>query len=255
MAGSHGKTDSQPNPDKPRRQGYTCPHDNPPISECTVRILLVEDDTMIGKSVQTGLKQENYAVDWVRDGVAAELSLANDTYELLLLDLGLPRKSGLEILKSLRAKKNAIPVLILTARDAVADRVKGLDAGADDYLVKPFDLDELSARIRALTRRQGGRAEPLIEHGALTLNPVSHEVRLNDTPVNLSAREYALLAALLERPGVPLSRSRLEESIYGWGEEVESNTVEVYIHSLRRKLGASWIVNVRGVGYLVPKDL
>ena len=220
-----------------------------------MRILLVEDDTMIGKSVQTGLKQENYAVDWVRDGVAAELSLGNDTYDLLLLDLGLPRKSGLDVLKSLRAKKNAIPVLILTARDAVADRVKGLDAGADDYLVKPFDLDELSARIRALSRRQAGRAEPVIEHGPIKVNPVSHEVRLNDTLVNLSAREFALLVALLEHPGIPLSRSRLEESIYGWGEEVESNTVEVYIHSLRSKLGKRSIANVRGVGYLIPKDL
>jgi two-component system response regulator QseB len=218
-----------------------------------VRILLVEDDTMIGKSVQIGLKREGYAVDWVRDGVAAELSLANGNYEFLLLDLGLPRKSGLEILAGLRGKKNAIPVLILTARDAVADRVKGLDAGADDYLVKPFDLDELSARIRALTRRQVGRASPVIEHGELSVNPVSHEVSLRGNPVTLSAREYALLAALLEHPGIPLSRSQLEESIYGWGEEVESNTVEVYIHALRRKLGQSWIVNVRGVGYLIPK--
>jgi two-component system response regulator QseB len=217
-----------------------------------MRILLVEDDTMIGKSVQLGLKREGYAVDWVRDGVAAELSLANGSYQLLLLDLGLPRKSGLDILAGLRSKKNSLPVLILTARDAVTDRVKGLDAGADDYLVKPFDLDELSARIRALIRRHGGRAEPLIEHGELTVNPVTHEVSLRGESVILSAREYALLAALLERPGVPLSRSRLEESIYGWGEEVESNTVEVYIHSLRRKLGQGFIVNVRGVGYLVP---
>jgi len=220
-----------------------------------VRILLVEDDTMIGKSVQLGLKQEGYAVDWVRDGVAAELSLANDTYELLLLDLGLPRKSGLEILKTLRAKKNAIPVLILTARDAVADRVKGLDAGADDYLVKPFDLDELSARIRALIRRQAGRAEPVISHGPIQLNPLTHEVSLDGKPVKLSGREYALLFALLERPGVPLSCDRLEESLYGWGEEVESNTVEVYIFALRKKLGKSLIANVRGVGYLIPKDL
>lgn len=220
-----------------------------------MRILLVEDDTMIGKSVQIALKQENYAVDWVRDGVAAELSLANDTYELLLLDLGLPRKSGLEILKGLRAKKNAIPVLILTARDAVADRVKGLDAGADDYLVKPFDLDELSARIRALVRRQAGRAAPLIEHGSLKVNPATHEVWSSGKPVKLSPREYALLSALLEHPGIPLSCSRLEESLYSWGQEVESNTVEVYIHSLRKKLGQGLIVNVRGVGYLIPKDL
>lgn len=220
-----------------------------------MRILLAEDDTMIGKSVQIALKQEGYAVDWVRDGVAAELSLANGVYDLLLLDLGLPRKAGLEILKGLRAKKNAIQVLILTARDAVADRVKGLDEGADDYLVKPFDLDELSARIRALTRRHAGRAEPVIEHGPLRVDPASHEVRLNGAPVKLSEREYALLTALLEHPGIPLSRTRLEESVYGWGEEVESNTVEVYIHSLRGKLGKSLIANVRGVGYLIPKDL
>lgn len=210
---------------------------------------------MIGKSVQIGLKKEGFAVDWVQDGVAAELSLANDTYELLLLDLGLPRKSGLDILKGLRAKKNSMPVLILTARDAVADRVKGLDSGADDYLVKPFDLDELNARIRALTRRQSGRAVPVIEHGPLSLNPITHEVHKEGRLINLSSREFALLSALLERPGIPLSRPQLEESIYGWGEEVESNTVEVYIHSLRRKLGTNWIVNVRGVGYLIPKDL
>jgi len=219
-----------------------------------MRILLVEDDPMIGKSVQIGLKQEGYAVDWVCDGVAAELALANGVYELLLLDLGLPRKAGLEILATLRAGKNMIPVLILTARDAVADRVKGLDAGADDYLVKPFDLEELCARIRALFRRRGGRAEPVIELGGLCVNPVTHEVHLEGLPITLSAREFTLLSALLERPGVPLSRSQLEDRIYGWGEEVESNTIEVYIHSLRRKLGSSRIRNVRGVGYLLPKQ-
>jgi two-component system response regulator QseB len=219
-----------------------------------MRLLLVEDDPMIGKSVQIGLKQEGYAVDWVYDGVAAELALANDVYELVLLDLGLPRKAGLDILRALRAAKNTIPVLILTARDAVADRVKGLDAGADDYLVKPFDLEELCARIRALLRRRGGRAEPIIELGSLRVDPGAHEVHLDGAPIALSAREFTLLLALLERPGVPLSRSQLEERIYGWGEEVESNTVEVYIHSLRRKLGSSWIRNVRGVGYLLPKQ-
>jgi len=218
-----------------------------------MRILLAEDDAMIGKSVQIGLRRDGYAVDWVQDGVAAELALDTGVYELLLLDLGLPRKNGLQILTNLRARKNPLPVLVLTARDAVADRVQGLDAGADDYLVKPFDLDELCARIRALTRRQGGRAEPVIEHEGIRLNPVSHEVALEGVPVTLSAREFALLAALLERPGVPLSRSQLEERIYGWGEEVESNTVEVYIHSLRRKLGAHRIITVRGVGYLLPR--
>ena len=218
-----------------------------------MRLLLVEDDPMIGASVQSGLRQEGYSVDWVRDGAAADLAVANGVYELILLDLGLPRKSGLDLLSGLRKKGLATPVLVITARDSVADRVKGLDAGADDYLVKPFDLDELSARIRALMRRQGGRASPVIEHGALSLNPATHEVALNGQPVKLSAREFALLHALLEQPGVPLSRAQLEERLYGWDEEVESNTVEVYIHSLRRKLGAEWIRNVRGVGYRVPE--
>ncbi|MBL8416507.1 MAG: response regulator [Propionivibrio sp.] len=218
-----------------------------------MRLLLVEDDRMIGTSVQSGLRQEGYSVDWVRDGSAAELAIANGVYELILLDLGLPRKTGLDLLAGLRRKGSVLPVLVITARDSVADRVKGLDAGADDYLVKPFDLDELSARIRALLRRQAGRASPLIEHGALSLNPATHEVFQDGAPVNLSGREFALLNALLEHPGVPLSRAQLEERIYGWDEEVESNTVEVYIHSLRRKLGAEWIRNVRGVGYRVPE--
>ena len=218
-----------------------------------MRLLLVEDDPMIGASVQSGLRLEGYTVDWVRDGAAADLAVANGVYELILLDLGLPRKSGLDLLVGLRKKGITMPVLVITARDSVADRVKGLDAGADDYLVKPFDLDELSARIRALLRRQAGRASPVIEHGALTLNPATHEVMLNGAPVNLSAREFALLHALLEQPGVPLSRAKLEERLYGWDEEVESNTVEVYIQSLRRKLGAEWIRNVRGVGYRVPE--
>ena len=218
-----------------------------------MRLLLVEDDPMIGVSVRNGLRQEGYSVDWVRDGAAAELALATGVHELLLLDLGLPKKTGLELLKGLRRQGLAVPVLVITARDSVADRVTGLDAGADDYLVKPFDLEELTARIRALLRRQGGRASPLIEHGSLALNPATHEVFLDGAPVGLSAREFALLHALLEHPGVPLSRAQLEESLYGWEEEVESNTVEVYIHSLRRKLGAEWIRNVRGVGYLVPE--
>lgn len=218
-----------------------------------MRLLLVEDDRMIGASVQSGLRQEGYSVDWARDGAAAELAIANGVYELILLDLGLPRKTGLDLLAALRRNGSVLPVLVITARDSIADRVKGLDAGADDYLVKPFDLDELSARIRALLRRQAGRASPLIEHGPLSLNPATHEVFLNGSPVNLSGREFALLLALLEHPGVPLSRAQLEERIYGWDEEVESNTVEVYIHSLRRKLGVEWIRNVRGVGYRVPE--
>lgn len=218
-----------------------------------MRLLLVEDDPMIGASVQSGLRQEGYSVDWVRDGAAAELALASGVHELVLLDLGLPRKTGLDLLAGWRRNGLVLPVLVITARDSVADRVKGLDAGADDYLVKPFSFDELVARIRALMRRQAGRASPLIENGPLNLNPATHEVFLDGSPVNLSGREFALLQALLEQPRVPLSRAQLEERIYGWDEEVESNTVEVYIHSLRRKLGAGWIRNVRGVGYTVPE--
>ena len=218
-----------------------------------MRLLLVEDDPMIGAGVQSGLRQEGHTVDWVRDGKAAELALASGVHEMLLLDLGLPHKSGLELLSGLRRQGLDLPVLMITARDSVADRVKGLDAGADDYLVKPFDLDELSARIRALMRRRAGRASPRIEHGPLTLDPATHQVTLNGDPLALSAREFALLHALLEQPGVPLSRAQLEERLYGWNEEVESNTVEVYIHALRRKLGAEWIRNVRGVGYRIPE--
>ncbi len=208
---------------------------------------------MIGASVQDGLRQDGFAVDWVRDGNAAELALANERYDLVLLDLGLPGKSGLDVLAALRKRGSVVPVLILTARDAVGDRVKGLDSGADDYLVKPFDLDELAARVRALLRRQAGRAEPVIRHGELALNPATHEGTLRGAALTLTAREFALLEALLERPGAILSKAQLEERLYGWNEEVESNTVEVYVHSLRKKLGADFIRNVRGVGYMIPK--
>jgi two-component system, OmpR family, response regulator QseB len=218
-----------------------------------MRLLLVEDDTMIGASVRTGLQQDDFAVDWVQDGRAAELALETNPYDALLLDLGLPRKSGLEVLAALRRRGAEIPVLILTARDAVADRVQGLDAGADDYLVKPFDLDELAARVRALLRRKSGRAGPSIQVGALSINPATHEVSQEGKSISLSAREFALIHALAARPGVVFSRAQLEEKLYGWGQEVESNTVEVYVHSLRRKLGAGCIRNVRGVGYMVPK--
>jgi two-component system response regulator QseB len=218
-----------------------------------MRLLLVEDDSMIGDSVRQGLRQDGFTVDWVRDGLGAELALHNEVYDLLVLDLGLPKKDGLDVLKTLRHRGNRIPVLILTARDTVADRVKGLDAGADDYLVKPFDLDELAARIRALLRRQSGRAEPAIQFGDLRLNPATHEVTFQGKPLSLSAREFSLLEVFLDRPGMVLSREQLEEKLYGWGEEVQSNTVEVYIHALRRKLGQEFIKNVRGVGYMVPK--
>lgn len=218
-----------------------------------MRLLLVEDDSMIGDSVRQGLRQDGFTVDWVRDGLGAELALHNEVYDLLVLDLGLPKKDGLDVLKTLRHRGNRIPVLILTARDTVADRVKGLDAGADDYLVKPFDLDELAARVRALLRRQSGRAEPAIQFGDLCLNPATHEVTFQGKPLSLSAREFSLLEVFLDRPGMVLSREQLEEKLYGWGEEVQSNTVEVYIHALRRKLGQEFIKNVRGVGYMVPK--
>ena len=217
-----------------------------------MRVLLVEDDPMIGKSVQQGLRQDGHTVDWVRESRAAELALATTSYEMLLLDLGLPGKSGLELLAQLRRAAHRIPVLVITARDSVADRILGLDSGADDYLVKPFDLDELGARMRAVLRRHAGRADPVIALGDLRMNPATHEVTRNGQPIVLSAREFALLQALLEQPGVPLSRARLEERLYGWGEEVESNAVEVYIHSLRRQLGSECIRNIRGVGYLAP---
>jgi len=218
-----------------------------------MRLLVVEDDRMIGESVRTALRQEGYAVDWVRDGADADAAMQAERYDLVLLDLGLPGKSGLELLKAARARGDAMPMLVMTARDAIGDRVTGLDAGADDYLVKPFDLDELSARVRALLRRPSGQRDSTVRHGELVLDPVRHETILAGTPVKLTAREFELLRALLQRPGVPSSRRRLEEAIYGWGDEVESNAIEVHIHALRRKLGAGWIQTVRGVGYMVPR--
>jgi two-component system, OmpR family, response regulator QseB len=218
-----------------------------------MRLLLVEDDTMIGEAVRTGLRQDGFTIDWVRDAEAGDAALKVEDYALLLLDLGLPRKSGLDWLRELRRQGQRIPVLILTARDAVTDRIAGLDGGADDYLVKPFDLDELAARVRAVLRRHGGRAEPLLRHGDLALDPAARVVTVKGEPISLSAREFALLSALLERPGAILSRAQLEQRLYGWGEEVESNAVEVHIHHLRRKLGADSIRNVRGLGYTLSK--
>jgi two-component system response regulator QseB len=216
-----------------------------------MRLLLAEDDRMIGASVVRGLKQEGFTVDWVEDGRAAELALRENVHDLLLLDLGLPRRDGFDVLAAMRKRGDARPVLILTARDALADRVAGLDAGADDYLVKPFELDELAARIRALLRRRAGRAEPVVTCGRIELNPATREVRVGGAPIALSAREYALLEALLARPGAILSRAQLEEKLYGWDDEVESNAVEVHLHGLRRKLGADAIRNVRGVGWMI----
>ena len=216
-----------------------------------MRILVVEDDPMIGKTLQQALQQDGYAVDWVTDGRAAQEALATgaDAYAMVLLDLGLPRKSGIELLRELRREGNRVRVLVVTARDAVADRVAGLDAGADDYLTKPFGLDELTARMRALLRRDVVREDNVLRHGALALDPVAHRVTKDGQPVELSAREFALLAALLERPGAALSKAQLEERIYRWGEEVESNAVEVHVHNLRKKLGNETIRTLRGIGY------
>lgn len=218
-----------------------------------MRILLVEDDLMVGEATRKGLRQDGFAVDWVCDGKAAELALDQEEYALMLLDLGLPQKGGLAVLRTLRAAGNPVPVLVTTARDAITDRVAGLDAGADDYLIKPYDLEELSARMRALLRRQSGRTDSVVQVRDVTLNAATHEVRLQGQPVSLSAREFALLRAFLDRPGVVLSRAQLEEKLYGWDDSIDSNAVEVHIHALRKKLGSDFIKNVRGIGYLVPK--
>ena len=219
-----------------------------------MRVLLVEDDAMIGKGLVTALAAAGMSVDWVRDGARAEAALRNEGYAIVLLDLGLPRADGFEVLKSARREGIGTPVLIVTARDHVDDRVAGLDLGADDYLVKPFETRELLARMRALIRRQAGQATPLLVAGALELNTETHELSAGTVTEILPAREYALIHALLERPGRILSRSQIEERIYGWGEEVESNAVDVLIHSIRRKFGKSVILNVRGAGWMVAKS-
>jgi DNA-binding response OmpR family regulator len=218
-----------------------------------MRLLLVEDDVMIGEAVLDALRAERYAVDWVRDGAMAETALATANYDLIVLDLGLPRRDGLAVLRHLRARHVATPVLIATARDAVGDRIAGLDAGADDYVVKPYDTDELLARIRALIRRSAGRGEPVYSHKGVTLDPATREATVNGEPVKLSAREWAVLEPMLARPGAVFSRAQLEEKLYGWKDDVSSNAVEVYVHGLRKKLGADLIETVRGLGYVVPR--
>ncbi|MFZ5522595.1 MAG: response regulator [Pseudomonadota bacterium] len=227
-----------------------------------MRILLVEDDALLGDALQAGLKQSGYAVDWMKDGVTAEQALTTESYAAVVLDLGLPRLSGLELLQHLRSRnahKDAssnkhTPVLILTARDTVDDRIKGLDAGADDYLVKPFDMGELAARLRALIRRASGKTEPLLQVADVKLDPAAHRVLYRGKPVELSSREFTVLHALMLNAGKVLSRAQLEEQLYAWGEEIESNAVEVHIHHLRRKLYPELIETIRGVGYLLPRD-
>jgi DNA-binding response OmpR family regulator len=216
-----------------------------------MRILLVEDDTMIGESLREALRRQAMAADWVRDGRAADAVLASERFDAVLLDLGLPQRDGLTVLRALRARGDTTPVLVLTARDALADKVAGLDAGADDYLVKPFELDELMARLRALVRRRDGRASPVLAVADLRLDPATHDVSRDGRPVLLSAREFALLQVLMERPGAIVSRAQLEDRLYGWGEEVESNAISVYVHQLRRKLGDDLLHTVRGLGYYV----
>jgi two-component system response regulator QseB len=219
-----------------------------------MRILLVEDDPMVGNAVRKGLQQDGHSVDWVEEANAAAAALAAGTHELVLLDLGLPGKSGLALLGELRRTGNAIPIIVCTACDEISDRVRGLDLGADDYLVKPFALDELGARIRAVARRRHGQAGGELEFGPLRLDPAGHEVTLNGASVALSAREFAILEALMERPRAVLSRAQIEERLYGWNEEIASNAVEVHIHNLRRKLGENLIRTVRGLGYSLGRD-
>jgi len=218
-----------------------------------MRLLLVEDDRMIGESLRAALKLEGHAVDWVTDAQLASGTLATERFDLALLDLGLPKGNGVDVLRELRARGDATPVIVLTARDALGDRVAGLDAGADDYLTKPFELDELLARMRAVLRRHTGRASTRLSHEDLTFDPSTREVTLRGEPVALSAREMAVLEALMQRPGAILSRAQLEDRLYGWGEEVESNAVSVYVHQLRRKLGADLIRTMRGVGYYLGR--
>jgi DNA-binding response OmpR family regulator len=229
------------------------PNGNPPHNH-RMRILVIEDDAMIGKAVCDGLGGAGYSVDWVQDGRAAEVALGHRQHDLAVLDLGLPRQGGMAVLEKARAQGNPVPVLIATARDALADRIAGLNAGAGDYVLKPFDLDELVARIRAILRRHAGGATTVLKSGPLKLDQARKSITLDDQPVALSAREFALLEILMLRPGAVVSRQKLEESLYGWGDEVGSNAVEVHLHHLRRKIGSSLIRNVRGVGWRVVEQ-
>ncbi len=218
-----------------------------------MRVLIVEDDEMIAQGLQTALKQQGFAVDWMRDGRSAGVALQSSPFDVVLLDLGLPHRDGIDVLRDLRKRGDATPVIILTARDEVQHRIAGLDAGADDYVVKPFDLDEVTARMRSVLRRAQGRGDSTIEHGDLCLDTAARTVQRNGVPVALSAHEYSVLEALLQRPGAVLSRAQLEDRLYGWEEPIGSNAIEVYVHGLRRKLGSDAIRTLRGVGYFIPK--
>ena len=217
-----------------------------------MRLLLVEDDLQLGRATQAGLAEAGFAVDWVRDGVAADAALSTEEFAAVVLDLGLPRRSGLEVLARLRSAGKKTPVLILTARDAIEDRVKGLDTGADDYVVKPFRLEEIAARLRALVRRSHGEAAPVLKVGAITLDPATRAVACRGRPVELSTREFGVLRELMLNAGRVLSREQLQSRVYRWGEEVESNAIEVHVHHLRKKLFSGAIRTVRGVGYMMP---
>lgn len=218
-----------------------------------MKVLLIEDDAMIGESIQVALGSEGIAVDWAKTGADAERALAAQSYDALLLDLGLPQRDGIDILRDLRGRGDGTPVLIVTARDTVSDRVLGLKEGADDYLIKPFDLEELIARLHALIRRARGHADPVYRKGDVVVHTATRQVFLSNQQIVLSSREWAILEALVTRPGAILSRAQLEERLYGWSGEVESNAIEVYIHGLRKKLGSQFIVNIRGLGYMVEK--
>lgn len=219
-----------------------------------MRVLLVEDDELLGEGTRKGLQHDGYTVDWVKDGMLADQALKTEKFDLVVLDLGLPKMPGINVLQHLRDRGDTTPVLILTARESVEDRVKGLDTGADDYLTKPFDLHELSARLRALQRRFASRAAPLLVHNDIELDPASHTVNFKGEPTNLSRREFALLHVLLENTGRVLSREHLTQSLYGWGEEVDSNALEVHVHNLRKRFGQEFIRTVRGIGYTIEKS-
>jgi two-component system response regulator QseB len=219
-----------------------------------MRVLLVEDDELLGDGLRSGLIQNGYTVDWLKDGMSADLALQTEEFDIIVLDIGLPKLSGIEVLQNFRNRGQTTPVLILTARESIDDRIKGLDSGADDYLTKPFDLDELCARLRALQRRFNARTESTLSHENVVLDPASHTVTLNNQLVNVSRREFALLYKLLENTGRVLSRETLTQSLYGWGDDVDSNALEVHIHNLRKKFGQDFIITVRGIGYIINKS-